>query len=188
LTLLIGGLLLFTVAHLFPAAFAGPRKQLVDKLGFNPYRGLFSLVIVASLLSIVFGWKAAPQTNVYTAALHGSPIVPALVFVAFVLFVASQSKTNIRRFVRHPQMAAVLFWSAAHLLANGETRSLILFGGLGIWAIAEILLCNRRDGAWEKPAPTSTSTDVITVVIATVAFALILYFHQALFGVPVWTE
>ena len=87
MTLLIGGLLLFTVAHLFPAAFAGPRKQLVDKLGSNPYRGLFSLVIVASLVIIVFGWKATPPTGLYTAPLHGSPIVSALVFIAFVLFV-----------------------------------------------------------------------------------------------------
>lgn len=188
MTLLIGGLLLFTVAHLVPAACPGPRKQLVDKLGFNPYRGLFTLVIVTSLAIIVFGWKAASPTGLYVAPLHGSPIVSALVFVAFVLFVASQSKTNIRRFVRHPQMTAVLFWSSAHLLANGETRSVILFGGLGIWAIVEMLLCNRRDGAWEKPAPTSISTDAVTLAIAAVAFALILYFHPALFGVPAWTR
>lgn len=188
MTLLIGGLLLFTVAHLFPAALPGPRRQLVDKLGSNPYRGLFTVVIVASLAIIVFGWKAAPPTGLYAAPLHGGPIISAFVFVAFVLFVASQSKSNIRRFVRHPQMTAVLFWSAAHLLANGETRSVILFGGLGIWAIVEILLCNRRDGAWQKPASTGISTDAVTVAIAAVAFALILYFHPVLFGVPAWTR
>ena len=188
MTLLIGGLLLFTAAHLFPAVCPGPRKQLVDKLSFNPYRGLFTLVIVASLVIIVFGWKASPPTGLYAAPLHGSPIISALVFVAFVLFVASQSKTNIRRYVRHPQMTAVLFWSTAHLLANGETRSAILFGGLGVWAIVEILLCSRRDGAWEKPAPTGISTDAVTVAIAAIAFALILYFHPALFGVPAWTR
>jgi len=185
MTLLIGGLLLFTVAHLFPAAFADPRKRLVDKLGFNPYRGLFTLIIVASLVIIVFGWRAAPPANLYIAPLHGGLIVSALVFVAFVLFVASQSKTNIRRFVRHPQMVAVLFWSAAHLLANGETRSVILFGGLGIWALVEVLLCNRRDGEWEKPAPVARSLDAVTLAIGAAGFALIWYFHQAIFGVPV---
>lgn len=184
MTLLIGGLLLFTVVHFFPGACPGPRKQLVDKLGSNPYRGLFTLVIVASLALIVVGWKAAPPENLYIAPLHGSPIVSALVFVAFVLFVASQSKTNIRRFVRHPQMTAVLFWAAAHLLANGETRSVILFGGLGIWALVEILLCNRRDGTWQKPAPAAKSLDAVTLAIAAVGFALIWYFHPAIFGVP----
>lgn len=184
MTLLIGGLLLFTAVHLFPAACPGPRKQLVDKLGSNPYRGLFTLVIVASLAIIVFGWKATPPVNLYAALLHSGPIMSALVFVAFVLFVASQSKTNIRRFVRHPQMTAVLFWSAAHLLANGETRSVLLFGGLGLWAIVEIVLCNRRDGTWQKPAPVAKSLDAVTLAIAAVGFALIWYFHQAIFGVP----
>lgn len=184
MTLLIGGLLLFTAVHLFPAACPGPRKQLVDKLGSNPYRGLFTLVIVASLAIIVFGWKATPPVNLYAALLHSGPIMSAFVFVAFVLFVASQSKTNIRRFVRHPQMTAVLFWSAAHLLANGETRSVLLFGGLGLWAIVEIVLCNRRDGTWQKPAPVAKSLDAVTLAIAAVGFALIWYFHQAIFGVP----
>jgi len=185
MTLLIGGLLLFAVAHLFPAACPGPRKQLIDKLGFNPYRGIFTLIIVASLVIIVFGWKAAPLASLYTAPLSGGPIISALVFVAFVLFVASQSKTNIRRFVRHPQMAAVLFWSAAHLLANGETRSVILFGVLGVWALVEIMLCNRRDGAWEKPVAVATSLDAVTLAIGAAGFALIWYFHQAIFGVPI---
>jgi len=188
MTLLIAGLLLFTVAHLVPAAFADTRKQLVDTLGFNPYRGLFTLIIVISLALIVFGWKATTPENIYAPPLHGSPIVSAFIFVAFVLFVASQTKTNIRRLIRHPQMVAVLFWSLGHLLANGETRSVILFGGLGVWAIVEIVLCNRRDGTWEKPAPTGISTDAVTVAIAAVPFALILYFHQALFGVPAWTR
>jgi uncharacterized membrane protein len=184
MTLLIGGLLLFGAVHLFPSALPDTRKRMLDKLGSNPYRGLFSLAILGSLVLIVFGWKAALPTVVYAAPLQGGPFVSALVFIAFVLFVASQSRTNIRRYVRHPQMAATLVWAVAHLLVNGDSRSVILFGGLGVWAILEIFLCNRRDGAWEKPAPVARSLDAITVVIGAVGFALILYFHQTLFGVP----
>jgi len=184
MTVLIAGLLLFSVAHLFPSAMPQARNRLVEKLGFNPYRGLFSLIIIASLVLIVFGWKAASPTGVYAAPLQAGPIVSALVFLAFVLFVASQRKTSIRRFVRHPQMAAALLWSVVHLLVNGDSRSLALFGGLGLWAIVEIVLCNRRDGAWEKPAPVTVAQDAITVAIGAAGFALIWYFHLALFGVP----
>ena len=179
MTLLIIGLLLFSAVHLLPSAIPDARKQIVAKVGFNPYRGLVSLAIIASLVLIVFGWTA-----VYAAPLQAGPIISGLVFIAFVLFVASQSRTNIRRFVRHPQMTATILWSVAHLLVNGDSRSLALFGGLGAWAIVEIILCNRRDGLWEKPAPVAKSPDAITVVIAAAAFALVWYFHQALFGVP----
>lgn len=184
MTLLICGLLLFSAAHLFPSAMPGTRKRMMEKLGFNPYRGLFSLIILGSLVMVVFGWKAASPTVVYVPPLQGGPVVSALVFVAFVLFVAAQSKTNIRRYVRHPQMSATLVWSVAHLLVNGGSRSVVLFGGLGLWAMLEIILCNRRDGAWEKPAPVARSLDAVTVVIGAAGFALIWYFHQSLFGVP----
>ena len=30
-------------------------------------------------------------------------------------------------------------------------RSILLFGGLLIWAVLEIVFLNRRDGAWKKP-------------------------------------
>lgn len=184
MTMLIGGLLLFSAAHLLPSAMPQFRKRLVEKLGFNPYRGLFSLIIVASLVLVVFGWKAASPAAVYAPPLQAGPLVSALVFLAFVLFAASQSKTNIRRFVRHPQMAATLLWSVAHLLANGDSRSLALFGILGAWAIIEIILCNRRDGAWERPGPVARSLDLVTLAIGAAAFALVWYFHAALFGVP----
>jgi uncharacterized membrane protein len=184
MTMLIGGLVLFAAVHLFPAAMPQARKRMVEKLGFNAYRGLFSLVMVASLVVIVFGWKAASPTAIYTPPLQAGPITAGLVFLAFVLFAASQSRTNIRRYVRHPQMAATVLWSVAHLLANGDSRSVALFGGLGLWAVIEVLLCNRRDGAWEKPAPVARSLDVITVAIGAAGFALVWYFHPALFGVP----
>ena len=43
---------------------------------------------------------------------------------------------NVKRLLRHPQLTGVALWGIGHLLANGESRSIILFGGLGAWAIA----------------------------------------------------
>jgi uncharacterized membrane protein len=79
-------------------------------------------------------------------------------------------------------MTAVLLWSASHLLTNGDSRSVSLFGGLAIWALLEIILINRREGPrGDKPAA-AIRQDVITVVIGGVAFALIGHFHLQLFG------
>ena len=181
--LLIAGLLLFTVIHLLPAASPDLRGQLAGKLGENAYRGVYSIVIVASLVIIVFGWKAATPTAVYTPPVGGGPVISALVFFAFVLFVTSKVRSNYRRLIRHPQMLAVILWSVAHLLVNGDSRSLVLFGGLGVWAILEIVLCNKRDGAWQKPDAVPFSADMIVAIIAGVAFTAIFYLHRALFGV-----
>ena len=129
------------------------------------------------------GWKSATPSVVYEPPLSGGLITSVLILAAFILFVAASSGSNIKRLVRHPQMLSVILWSAAHLLANGDSRSVALFGGLGVWAVVEILLCNRRDGEWRKPDRVSAKIDVITVAIAGAAFGLFAYFHQALFGV-----
>ena len=187
MALLIAGLLLFALVHLLPATLPGTRTDLAEKLGDKAYRGLFSAIVLASLVLIVFGWKGATPTVIYAPPFGGGPIISAAIFFAFVLFVASKARTNYRRFVRHPQMMAVILWSVAHLLVNGDSRSVVLFGGLAIWAVAEIVLCNKRDGAWKKPDVVPFSADMIVAVIAGVAFAIFFYLHKALFGVlPYW--
>ena len=183
MSLLIAGLLVFTIVHLVPAASPATRARLVDSLGEGPYRGLYSIVIIASLVLIVFGWKAATPTSVYVPPVGGGAVISALVFAAFVMFVTSKARSNYRRFVRHPQMIAVILWSVAHLLVNGDSRSVLLFGGLGIWAVFEIVLCNRRDGAWRKPDVVPLSADMIVAVIAAAAFGAFFFLHKALFGV-----
>lgn len=184
MVLLIFGVLLFALVHLVPAVFRPLRTQLIDRLGENAYRGVFSLVVVASLVVIVIGWRSATPSAIYMSPLSGGLVTSLLVLAAFVLFVAARSGSNIKRFVRHPQMLSVVLWSAAHLLANGDSRSIVLFGGLGVWAIAEILLCNRRDGEWKRPEPVSVRVDVITILIGGVAFGVLGYLHATLFGVP----
>lgn len=179
---LAAGIAIWCVVHLFPSALPVRRRALSERLG-NGYRGLFALLILIALVTIVTGWRNAVPTAVYTPPLAGSRIVPVLMLAAFILFIAARAPTNIKRFLRHPQLTSVIVWSVAHLLANGDSRSLALFGGLGLWALLEIVLINRREGAWQKPAPVPLKADAITAVVGIAAFTIILYFHTWLFGV-----
>jgi len=183
MTLLVAGLILWSCAHLVPAALPGVRANLVARIGEWPYKGLFALDIAIALVLIVFGWKAAVPAAIYAPPLFGSPIPSAFMVLAILLVVASALPNNLKRFVRHPQMAAVLCWSAGHLLSNGDSRSIILFGSFAAWAILEIVFINKRDGQWQKPAAVPVLKDVITVVLAAVVFAALVYFHGPLFGV-----
>jgi len=181
--LLITGMVVWCAVHLFPAALPSSRNGLVERLGANAYRGLFALVILASLAAIVFGWKTAPQQAVYSPPLLGSPLPSGLVYIGIILFMAAQFPTNIKRFLRHPQLTGVIIWGIGHLLTNGEQRSVLLFGGLSLWALVQILLTNRRDGSWIKPAPAALKSDLITVTIGTAVFAAFFVLHPWLFGV-----
>lgn len=184
MTMLIAGIVLWSVAHLFKAVAPGARARLVERIGLGPYKGLITLDIVVALLLIVFGWKATTPAALYAPPLYGSPIPSVAVLLAIILFVTSSTPNNLKRYIRHPQMTAVVLWGAGHLLSNGENRSVVLFGGLAIWAALEMIFINKRDGQWQKPGAVPLSRDAIMVTIAVATFALLAYFHGALFGVP----
>ena len=92
--------------------------------------------------------------------------------------------TNIKRLHRHPQLIGVAFWSIAHLLANGDNRSLLLFGGLGAWAVVEMVSINQRQGEWQKPDKVPLTNDIVTVVVGVALFAVLLFAHPYLTGIP----
>ena len=183
MALLLAGLTIWFLVHLFPAAAPASRENMVFKLGENPYKGIFSLLILGSLVLIVIGWKATTTSSVYSPPLNPGPLPSALVFVGLVCFFASQFNGYIKRILRHPQMVGTILWATAHLLTNGDSRSLILFGGLAVWAILEIVFCNRRDGSRTQLPEASGKHDLIAIVIGVAVFALVARFHLALFGV-----
>lgn len=185
--LLIGlGLFLWIFVHLFPALAPGLRGQLVARLGLNPYKGIFSLLIIAGVLLIVFGWRSTDPVYLYNTPpgiRHGAML---LVMIGFMLMVAASFPyTRIKRLLRHPQLTGVLLWAIAHLLVNGDSRSLLVFGSIAAWSIASMVLINRRDGAWVKPVKVQGwGKELLIPVIGIALSILIVRFHQYLSGVP----
>jgi uncharacterized membrane protein len=184
MTVLTIGVLLWAAVHLFPAVGAQARARMAGRLGEGPFRGLFSLLIILSLVLIVVGWRSSTPEFVYIPPAWGREAAGLLVLAGFILFVAARAPTNIKRVLRHPQLTGVLAWAVGHLLANGESRSLILFGGLAAWSLVEMIAINWRDGAWQKPDRRPVISDVMTVVIGVVVFALFLFLHRWIAGVP----
>ena len=185
MTLLLAGVVLWCAAHLSLSVAPAVRANLAARLGERPFKGLFAIDIVIALVLIVMGWKAATPAAIYAPPLTGNPVPLVILALAILLFVTSKTPNNLKRYIRHPQLSAVLLWGIAHLLTNGDSRSLVLFGGLAIWAILEMIFINRRDGAWSKAASVPVIKDVISVAVAAVVFTMLIYFHESLFGVAV---
>ncbi|MGH8119720.1 MAG: NnrU family protein [Gammaproteobacteria bacterium] len=179
---LIAGLLLWCAVHFFPALAVQARANLISRQGQPRYRSVFAVLIISSIVLMVLGWRSVDPAQVYPPLAWGKGASYVLVFFTFILFVAAKRQTNIKRVLRHPQLCGVILWSSGHLLANGDDRSLILFAGIGTWALLEIVLINRRVGAWIKPDPVPVQKDVITVVIGVILYLLLLLLHPYLSG------
>lgn len=177
MSMLILGLLIWSVAHLFKAVAPGSRLEITERLGAGASRILFTVLIVAGLLAMIFGYRAAPFVPVWTSPSWTIHLNNLLMLAAVAVYGMSMSKGRTRAWFRHPQLTAVVIWAAAHLLVNGDLASLILFGGLGAWAVAEMLRINARDGAWVRPEPGPAKRDLVLVAVTLVLFGVITSIH-----------
>jgi len=175
MALLIAGVLLWTLAHLFKRWFPHARAQLG-----SAGRGIIAIAIVASLVLMIVGYGHAQGDVLWVAGGNWLLVSHGLSLFALYLMAASAGKTWITSKVAHPQLTAVKSWSVGHLLINGDVQSLVLFGGLLAWAALSVAVINRQDG---KPSPVVTVNalnEVVTAVAAMLAFGVIAFIHIAL--------
>ena len=76
-------------------------------------------------------------------------------------------------------LTSVVVWGVAHLLVNSDAASLVLFGGMTLWALVEMALINRAEPAPERYKGGSLAGDIRLVVISLVVFG-------AIAGVHIW--
>lgn len=177
------GLAVFVAVHLLSSVVPSACTSLKGAIGENAFRGAYSLLVLGGIVMIVIGWRSSIPVVVYAPPVWGTSVAFFLMLVSVFLFGASHAKTNIKRYVRHPQLTSVLVWSIAHLLSNGDIRSLTLFGTLGLWALIEIPLINRREGTWEKPERASMRSEVIGATISVVVYLVLIALHPYYAGV-----
>jgi len=100
-----------------------------------------------------------------------------LVLIAIFMMSPAPKKGRILNGMRHPMLTGFMAWAFAHLLVNWDLASLILFGGLFIWAAAEVVLINKAEPEWTAPAPGSYAKDGMFLVASLVLMAIIGYIH-----------
>lgn len=179
------GLAMWCLVHFIPTLGVGIKQSLIAKMGNNGYRGVFSLLIVLSLVMIVAGWRSVTPEFLYALPMFTRPLAMLLILVAFIFFVAARLPTRLKQYVRNPQLTSVILWAIAHLVLNGDTRAVMLFGTLGVWAILEIVFINKRDGEWVKPPVPGWGAEVKVVMIGFVAYVAVMFLHPYIAGVPV---
>jgi uncharacterized membrane protein len=183
MVMLSAGILLWSVVHLIPGPGQTIRQKIIAAIGEKPYKGVFALALLLALALIILGWRSTVPQPVYLPPAWGGLVAIVLMPVAIFLFAASHARTRVKRLIRHPQLSGVVAWSVAHLLANGDSRSLLLFGGLGIWALLEMVVINSREGAWTRPVAPPVANEIRLIVIAIAVFAVLVYLHPKFAGV-----
>jgi uncharacterized membrane protein len=188
MTILILGLLLFLGVHSTRIFANDWRSAQLKRLGEGPWKGIYSLISLAGIALIVWGFSLARQQPVLlwsppTAMRH---VAVLLTLIAFVLLAAAYVPRNsIKSRLHHPMLLGVKTWAFAHLLANGGLADLVLFGAFLAWAIACYAAARKRDrAAGTQYAAGSAGATAATMLVGVVAWALFAFWlHGLLIGV-----
>jgi len=223
-TSLIGAAVFFVAIHI---GIAGTRvrDELVRRVGENAYLGIFSLLSILGITWLCWAYSSAPTLWLATPAPWTRIVALVLVFIAFLFVViglttpsptstggdarieADDAVTGILRITRHPFLWGVATWAGAHVLANPDAASLVLFASLlGLAVVGPPSIDrkrSRRFGENWRPFASATSSvpfaailtgrnrlvlseiGVARFVLAIALYALFVGIHPWLFGVPV---
>lgn len=199
------------------------RAALARALGERGYLALYSVFAVATLGWMIHAYLRAPIEPLWA----GLRFVPAMVMpFAFIFLVAGLMQRNptavaqgrflagedpargILRVTRHPVMWAILLWAGAHVLARGNLKSLVFFGGFLVLAALGTRFIDARKARahgehWKRFAALTSNLPFAAIAqgrnrlrlgeigLVKTVFALILYggmmhAHAWLFGVRPW--
>lgn len=185
---LLLGLVLFLGAHSLPM-HAGRRAALKQKLGEATYKALFSVVSLAGIVLIVVGYEIARKASpgiLYDPPSWTRHLTMVLMLPVFILLFATYLPGRIKRAVKHPMILAVKIWAFAHLLANGDAASVLLFAAFLVWAVADRISLKRRQADLAGDAPAGNSrNDLAAIAGGLLTYGLFVWkLHEFLIGVP----
>lgn len=169
---LIFGVLLWSAAHWFRRVAPGVRERMGDK-----GKGLVALLVVASIVLMVIGYRAADPTPLWYLgdwAIHANNL---LMLLAMALFGVGHSKSRLRGMMRHPMLNGMVVWAVAHLMVNGDLPSLVLWGGLAGWALLTMMVVNASDPAPEPYSDGTLKGDIRLFVLTLVFFGVATGIH-----------
>src|SRR5438067_6662912 len=214
MTALVVATAAFLLTHLVTSTPLRPR--LVAAMGEWPYRGAYSAVAMVTLVWMIWAFAHTAGQPLWA----GSRLLPLVLMPFAFILVACGYRRNptmvgadrllasedpargMIRITRHPIMWGIMLWAAAHIVASGERRSLVFFGGFLLVALLGTLSLERRkraDPNWARFARATSHVPFVAIaqgrnrlvwgeigwmrpLIGLVAFAVLLALHPWLFG------
>ena len=213
-------LVIFIATH---TAISRPflRAPLRSALGPRGYGALHGLISLAGMAAVFWGFWQAPYIGLWPPY-PGLQAIPAIVMPLACILTAASLMTpgaglqgdrlpggdnpapGILSITRHPLPWALILWSLAHLVANGDVAGVALFGIFLVFsAFAPPLVDRRRrrcgEEAWRRFSAASPTVPFTgpgpidwkgigwkPVLLGLAIYASLLLLHEAVIGIRPW--
>ena len=181
------GLVIFLGLHSTRIFAEGGRAKAIARLGEGPWKAIYSLLSIIGFFLIVRGFAQARWNVVelWTPPVWTRHIVILLMLFSAILMGAYIfKKSHFAVAAHHPMVWSVAIWAAGHLLSNGSSADLVLFGAFLVWAVADLRSSYARDrrNAMTYPPPNWGATIGAVLLGVVMWIALLGGLHLRLFG------
>ncbi len=177
--LLIAGVALWAAAHLARRLAPDLRARIGDPSNpKDPSKAVFAVLILLALVMMIFGYRWAGFVQVWYPPAWTIHLTNLLMVLAFYIYGAGAMRVRLAQKIRHPQLIGFKTWAVAHLLVNGELRSILLFGGLLAWAVVEVIVINRQEGRdGTRPEWGGATREAIHAAVTLAIFVVVALIH-----------
>lgn len=187
--LLLLGLVLFLGTHSL-GILKSTKGALVARLGEGGYKLAYTALSAVGFALIIYGYGAyrtAGYIPVWDPPRWFGHVSLLLMLPLFVLLASVYLPGEIKRRAKHPMLLAVKVWALAHLLANGDLGSMLLFAAFLAWAVVDRIALKRRgDMGGGVLAAGWVRNDWVALGFGLAVYvAFVLWLHPLLIGVAV---
>ncbi len=174
MTILVLGILLWVIPHMFKRLAPHRHTMMMPQV-----KAMVAGFVLVGVVAMVIGYRMADVVPVYDPLPGLGHANNLLMLFSIYLFGVGGAKSMLVDRLRHPMLLGMVIWSLSHLLVNGDLASIVLFGSLGLWAVAEMVLINRA-GPWKRPKPGKWTGDLKNLVGTLAVYGLIVWVHMLL--------
>jgi uncharacterized membrane protein len=183
---LIAGLIIFFASHSISIINDAWRHRVAARIGEGPWKGAYSIMSIIGVVLIIWGYGIARQTPeiLYQLPHWLRHVAMVLMVPVFPLLLAAYLPGRIKTATKHPMLVGVKLWALAHLLVNGTSADVLLFGSFLAWAVIDRISLNLRAPLPTPSAAPGKHNDIIAIVGGLVLyFAFVFGLHNWLIGV-----
>lgn len=220
--------LAFVGAHLLISS-TGLRQRLIGVLGEKGYLALYSVLALVTISYLVwiygelprYDYVWSPTPMLYTIAKVIMPFSMFLLLGGFLVknpsnvgmegllegpAAASDLARGVTRITRHPLQWGIALWAIAHLLANGDTVSIVFFSSFLTLALLGSVLLDARKAAsmgegWQRYVAITSNVPFLAIlqgrnklvlgelwlplIVGLIGYGLLLWGHVWVSGVRI---
>lgn len=189
MTVLILGLAIFLGIHLVKSFAPGLRAGVIAQGGTGLWHAIHGGCAILGVALIAYGFNAArPSPDLYVPPAALRHLSLTLMLLSFICLAAAFLPAGrIKAIAKHPAILAIKIWALAHLLANGELNSVVLFTAFLAWGVILRISMKRRARAGNVRLPVFVSYryDLFAAVLGAAVYGLFVWkLHELLIGVP----